>query len=329
MSNSWIFAQLSADRIFTFLDLSPSARISALGGQLITVADGDISLLQNNPGLQHELFDNALAFQHQFFFEGIQNGSLTYARSLNDTTFVFGGIQYIDYGEFEERDILGNQIGNFKGGDILFQIGANRRLYDRLSVGATLKYVHSTLAEFTASGIALDLGVHYNVAENLWSAALVIQNLGIILGHYTDLQQGTMPLNIQLAISKQLRYLPLRFSIQAHHLNRWNLLYDLPESNENSFFVAESEPGGFDNFFRHIIFNAEFLIGKQKNFFLRFGYNHQRKQELSINNVSSLNGFSTGFGCRISKFRFDYAFRRFHYAGGTHHLGLSTRLGTF
>jgi len=57
---------------------------------------------------------------------------------------------------------------------------------------------------------------------------------------------------------------------------------------------------------------------------LRFGYNHQLKQELKVSPFTSFNGFSIGFGFKVKKIAFDYGFGSVHLAGGMNHLSLST-----
>jgi hypothetical protein len=125
--------------------------------------------------------------------------------------------------------------------------------------------------------------------------------------------------------------LPFRFSITWHHLNKWNLLYDDP-NNEEGIFLGGFETGAkeatrTDNFFRHIIFGGEMMLGKKETLRLRLGYNHQLKQELSITNLRSFTGF--GFGVQVKKFQFDYGTSKLHFGGSSHHLGLSTNLRYF
>ena len=55
---------------------------------------------------------------------------------------------------------------------------------------------------------------------------------------------------------------------------------------------------------RHLIFGIEFI--PLDNFYLRAGYNYQRRQELKISNRTAMVGFSWGFGIRISKFHLSY-----------------------
>ena len=66
-----------------------------------------------------------------------------------------------------------------------------------------------------------------------------------------------------------------------------------------------------------------------KNFQLRFGYNHQRRQELVLKEGSKkgTNGFSFGFGLKIKRFSFDFARSIYSLAGATNHIGISVNFG--
>jgi hypothetical protein len=138
---------------------------------------------------------------------------------------------------------------------------------------------------------------------------------------------------MQIGISKRLRYLPFRFSLVYHNLQKWNLLYDDPNTQDNGiFFDSDQASGGndfFDNLFRHMVFSGEFLFGKRDNFRIRLGYNHLKKTELSVKNIRSLTGFSFGVGFKVSKFRLDYGQSFHHLAGKLNHIGISTNFGEF
>lgn len=120
-----------------------------------------------------------------------------------------------------------------------------------------------------------------------------------------------------------------------HHLNRWNMLYDDPNAENNILFNGNEtqEKSKFsqwtDNLFRHLTFGGEFLFGKREVLRVRFAYNHQVRKELSVSNYRSLAGFSGGFGITIKQFRLDYGFAKNHLAGGTNQFTLSTNLTRF
>jgi hypothetical protein len=118
-------------------------------------------------------------------------------------------------------------------------------------------------------------------------------------------------------------------------MQQWSVRYDDP-NNVQSESIFEDEPTetsafneGVDNFFRHFIFNGEFLLGKTQGLKIRFGYNHLRRKELSLSNFRSLAGFSGGLGLRIKGFNIDYGVGYYHLAGAANHLSIRTDLGRF
>ena len=76
-------------------------------------------------------------------------------------------------------------------------------------------------------------------------------------------------------------------------------------------------------------FSGEFLFGKKENFRLRFAYNHFRKQDLSVNGLRSLAGFSGGIGFKIKRFRFSYGLGVYHLGGSVSHFSIATNLSEF
>jgi hypothetical protein len=66
-----LYAQIGGEHVYSFLNLSPSARITGLGGQLISVRDGDVSLAYGNPALLNPEMHQAISFNHNFHLAGI------------------------------------------------------------------------------------------------------------------------------------------------------------------------------------------------------------------------------------------------------------------
>ena len=231
-------------------------------------------------------------------------------------------------------DELGNDQGTFSGGETALTIGASKRLNERITVGVNLKGIFGSLETYSSTGIGADIGLLYNRPGSNFSAAFVAKNIGSELSAYGN-EAASLPLDIQIGISQKLQHLPFRFTIIAHQLQQWSVRYDDPNAAETETLFGEplSEPSAFndglDNFFRHFIFNGEFLLGKTQGLKLRFGYNHLRRKELSLSNFRSLAGFSVGFGLRIKGIDIDYGLGYFHLAGAANHLSIRTDLNRF
>ena len=331
-----IIAQNGGSNTYEFLNLPASARISSLGGNQIAVRDHDANLAQDNPALLNAEMHNHLSFNHSFLFDGIQFGLANYAHHQNklDVTF-YGGIQYITYGDFNQTDEFGNELGEANASEYAFTLGAGKTVYDRLALGLNIKMISSNLADYSSLGLSTNIAATYFDTSANFTASIVFKNFGSQLTQYTTGTNEALPFEIQLGISKRLRYLPFRFSIIYQHFDRWDILYDDPNVTENNiFFNGESTTQSnssiwFDNFFRHFIFNGEFLFGQKENFRLRFGYNHLKRKELLVNNSGGLAGFSFGIGFKVNRFKIDYGRSTYHLAGGINHLGISTNLSSF
>lgn len=237
-------------------------------------------------------------------------------------------VNYIGYGSFFETDINGQVLGEFKVGETAFGFAASRS-FGRFRLGAHLKGIYSSAAEFNSFGIAADLGASWHNPEKLMNAGLVIKNLGVQLNTYRDGNREELPFDIQLGFTKRLAHVPFRFSFQANNLYRWDIRYDDPR-----VFVSSSIPGAesndgnqnvfFDNLFRHLIFGGELYLGRAIT--LRTGFNFQRRQDLSLVAKNGLTGFSFGGSLNIRRFQFDYGFSSYHVAGGAHHFTITTAL---
>lgn len=327
-------AQIGGRNSFEFLNLPSSARITALGGHLISVHDEDIALALSNPASLNDKMHNRISFSHNFHFAGINNGYVSYGRKLNKLNInAHFGIQYISYGDFVSTDVLGTQLGSFSAGETAFVLGASRKVADRITFGANLKGVFSNLESYSSIGVVADLGLNYGKDSSSYIISFVVKNIGAELTTYTGTSYGT-PLDIQIGISKKLKYLPFRFSIIGHQLHRANVRYDDPDKVVTTDIFGETPKENkageaIDNIFRHVIFNGEFLLGKNENLRLRAGYNHLRRKELSLTSFRSLAGFSLGFGIKINAFKLDYGVGYHHVAGAVNHISISTDMGKF
>lgn len=322
--------------VFSFLNLSPSARITALGGMQIAAKDDDVAFAAVNPAALNAAMDGRITLQHNFFLSDIQHGYVAYANHLPRVGFtVQGGLQYVGYGDMPQTDEYGNKMGNVKASETALTLGGARVLTDRVSLGINLRFAFSTLAEFKSNALAADAGLMYADTARRFVAALVLRNAGAQLATYAG-KKEYLPFDLQVGFSKRLRYLPFRLSVIAHHLHQWEIRYDDPNAEDDDVLVFGEEDGGnndknagIDNFFRHLVFNGEFLLGRNEAFQLRVGYNHLRKKELSVRNYRSLAGFSFGMGVKISRFRVDFGYGAYHLGGSVVHFGLGTNLKEF
>lgn len=322
---------------YAFLGIPASARVSGLGGHLITVIDDDVSLAWSNPAALNPTMHQQLAFNHGFIGKQMQHGAFNYGHRLGHKgTTLHAGVQYARYGEIEHTDEFFQTLGTFNAAEYAIVAGVAHPVYDRLNVGANLRLISSQFGQYNSLGLASDLAATYRDTAKRTAVTLVFQNFGTQLSTYDpSIGKEPLPFDLQIGFSKQLKYLPFRFSFIYTSLNRWNLLYDDPNLETGTIFLGEepTEPSDFnlwlDNFFRHLVFNGELLIGARENFRLRFGYNYRLHREMTVQGYSSLAGFTFGVGMKINRFRIDFGRGVYHLAGGQTQLGISTNFADF
>lgn len=323
--------QIGGHHTYDFLGLSSSARTTALGSSQIATYDGDVNLALQSPSLINDQMHQALGVNHSLHLADISYGFSAFGyhlKGINITGIL--GVTYLDYGDFVRADEFGNRIGEFSGRSLAITAGAGKRLNERISVGANIKWVTSTMDRYSSNGIGLDVGITYQNEEKQTVTTFVARNIGFQLASFNE-EREPFPLDIQIGSSRRLKYLPLRISVILHDLQEWNIRSDGLDDDE-PFFIDQpvGEPSAIsraiDNFFHHVILGGEFLIGQNEVVRLRFSYNHQLKKELAVSGFRSFNGFGFGFGFKVKKISFDYGFGGYHLAGGMNHLSLSTNL---
>ena len=174
----------------------------------------------------------------------------------------------------------------------------------------------------------------YHNPVSLFSAALVVKNIGTQIKPYYDNNYEPLPFEIQFGISQKLAHAPFRVSLLAQHLEKFKLTYDMPEEESESSLMFDNEYSSgnefeeyADMFLRHFVVGVEFM--PMKNFYFNIGYNHQRRKELQIIDKPGLVGFSWGFGLKISKFHISYGRASYHLAGASNHFSISTRFSDY
>ena len=327
MLSTLSIAQIGGRFAYESVSLPSSARLTSLGGSLISVLDNDLALAQLNPALSNALQNNQLSINHNFHFAGVSFSNVAFGKtfdSLGLSTHI--AIQNISYGNFDLTDEIGNINGEFKAGEIGILLGAAKQLNERIRAGANLKFLSSNYESYGSVGVGIDIGLHYSKPDSGGSWGLVLRNIGAQLSALVD-DKRALPFDLQLGYSKKLTHLPFRFSVVGHNLQKWYIRYDDPDFDTEASLTGEIETvGGFsknlDNMFRHIILNGEFLIGKNQQMRLRFGYNHLRKQEMKLTSFRSLAGFSAGIGFSIKKIKIDYGVGYYHIAGANNHINI-------
>jgi hypothetical protein len=329
-------SQSGGDNAYDFLSLTNSARVASLGGQQVSLYDDDLNLVFHNPSLLSPGMHNHMVLNYMNYFAGINYGYAAYAWKPQKPYTLGAGIHYVYYGEQPEADEVGNITGTFRAADYALNLFYSRPIIDSfLFVGVNVKPLYSDLETYMSFGMAIDAGITYHNPEKLFTAALVIKNAGMqIVKYYPDQERERLPFEIQLGITQELKHAPFRFSIVAQQLQKPDLRFksdlDIEDQTDpvTGELKEEDKLASFaDNFMRHFILGMEFI--PTQNFSVRFGYNYKRRQEMKIDDIPGMVGFSWGFGLKISKFHISYGRSSYFIHTGSNYFSVAMNLSEF
>jgi hypothetical protein len=323
-------AQIGGNQGFAFLSLDPSARIASMGGNTIAINDKDLSLAYLNPSLLKPEMSNHAILGYGNYLADINHGFFSYARHYDSIGTFSASAMYINYGDFDETDETGAKIGTFSANDYNFQLGYGNA-YKKFTYGANVKFMYSQYERYIATGAAVDLAGAWHQPEKKITATVLIKNMGYNLIPFRTVRVA-VPFEIQAGISKKLEHNPLRISIVAHNLQKWDLSYVNTNRRNKEIDLETGEEkypkiGFGDKLMRHIIIGGEMVFSD--NFQLRFGYNYQRRKELSPENRRLVTGFSWGVGIGIKKFYFSYGSSSYFPGIAANYFSVSKNLDDF
>ncbi|MBN4076200.1 PorV/PorQ family protein [Gemmatimonas aurantiaca] len=207
VTNSEVFAQAKVGSTgFQSLELEVSARGMAMGGAFTAVVD-DISAVFYNPAGLPYLFYKEVMVTHialpaginmEFIAIGLPLESIGGVLGISGTFLSTGDIPYTTYQNYDGTDAFGNRQ-YFDAGERSLAISYGRYLTDRFSVGFTMKWLSSDLADVRATGWAADVGTLYNTGFRDFKVAMAITNFGPDMTH---LQAPTpLPINFHFGAS--------------------------------------------------------------------------------------------------------------------------------
>ncbi len=324
--------QAQSGRVFEFLNLPSTARVTALGGYGFPDLENDLGMALMFPSLLQPGFSNHLSLNFVDYFDDINYGTVAFSRSFEKLGSFSGSLQYINYGRFTEADEVGETYGTFSAGEYAFMVGWGRRIGEHWYIGSNLKSIHSYYYDSNAWGLALDVSFTYLRPEKGLAAGILARNFGYQVIPFRNGNQEPMPFDLVLAGSLKLANAPFRFSLVAHNLHRPDLTYTSPLRLPGSPFstqpgretFGEKVSGFADKAMRHVVAGIEFVPGN--NFSFRVGYNYRRRQEMKVDTRLSTVGLSWGFGFRVSRFQMHYGRSNYHLAGAPNHISISTSL---
>lgn len=308
------YTQVGGEKVYQFLNLSSSARQIALGGEVLTLVN-DVNQPIWNPAAINEDMDNKFSVNYSNYLSSINIGSLSFAKLISRRFgAVHANIKYLNYGSLIGADEQGNETGYFTANDIAISIGYARNIPNtNIFFGTNLKLITATIDNFTSSGFAADFAILYYSPYKPFSFTIVARNIGTQIKSFNGINEN-LPFKVALGASYRLQYVPLKWYFTLDNLQQWDV--SVPNPSEQTIDlegnITEQDINFLTNASRHLVIGAELFPESVIN--IRAGYNFRRASELMLQNVRTFGGISVGFGIKMNRIKFNYAYSKFHSA---------------
>ncbi len=320
-------AQVGGRYTYQFLNLTTSPRMAALGGKVITNYDYDPTQALVNPASINPEMDNQLSVNYVNYIGDVNYGSAAYAYSWDRRTQVIhAGVTYVNYGTFEGYDEQGNETNSFSGGEVALSVGHARNIaFTDFHIGGNIKFISSTLEQYSSFGVAVDIGMMYVYKDWDLNISGVARNIGTQITSYDEIYEP-LPFELIFGISQTFENIPIRWHLTFENMQIWNVAFSNPNREETDLEgnVEEENINFIDNVFRHTIVGIELF--PDKGFNIRLGYNFRRGEELRIVEKRAFAGISAGFSMKLNKLRLSYTYSKFSVAAATSYFGLNIDL---
>ena len=324
-----VFGQTGGTSSFPLLNLTYNARSVGLGGNFISVRDSDVNMGISNPSLANSTMDKQISFNTALLSGTINYGALGYGYDIKNVGTLTSYIKYVAYGDFDRTNVNGTTDGSFSPFEMIVGTSIGRELNPRISIGASVNLLYSQLEMYNSFGASVDFAGTYHHKDNGVLVTVLAKNIGYQFDTYVKGSRAFLPAEIQAAVSYKVKHAPFRFSLLAHHLNKWDISYNDPNLEPTvDQLTGDTIPVPTTRFLeklgRHFSYQLEIIV--TKNIDLRFGFDYQRRKELALETRPGVSGFSCGLGLNFDKFNLDYGFMIYSRSGFNNMLTFSTDL---
>ncbi|MFI5345774.1 MAG: PorV/PorQ family protein [Elusimicrobiota bacterium] len=292
----------------TFLDLGFGARPLGFAEAYVAMAD-DVSAVHYNPAglsLPQPAMRAApgpyeMLFTHTLYIQGISLDQLGLVRrpwGLSVTSLRVGGI--------EGRTLETDTAANFNASDLAVGVSYGRQV-GPVGLGATVKYIHETIANASADAYAADFGALHRFENYPVSVGADLANLGTKV-RFID-QAAPLPLVLRTGVTYgQTKSFPHALSLQI----------DAPRDGA-PFVRLGAEYQGFGPFALRIGYRT--FSGGQKDAVLG------KALGSTASGFSEFYGLFLGMGLQTKLGNLDYAIMPYGELGLAHRLSLALRFG--
>ena len=321
-----------------FLRISPDARSGAMGDVGIAISPDANAQYWNVAKLPftQKKFGVSLTYTPWLkdlvpdIWLGYVAGYVKFGQENNQA--LSASLRYFSLGDINFTDINAQPLGTGKPREYSFDLGYSRRLSENLSIGLSLRYIHSALATGLSgtansdvkpgNAFAADLGVFYTKTKEIdefradnFSFGAVLSNVGSKIS-YTSTRKDFLPINLGLGIAytKSLdEYSKITFGLDVNKLlvptpldssTTGTPKYYIPEKLVISGMLGSfgDAPGGFSEELREFQISVGAEYWYQNQFAVRAGYFYEDKTK------GDRKYLTVGLGVRMNVFTLNGAY---------------------
>ena len=274
-----------------FMTVGVGARALAMGQAFTAVDTGaDANAANWNPGALGFVDKPNVTASYNALFADENQGYLGYAAPTGKGGGVWGaGINYLMVSNIEKRaGDTENPDATFSNQNYALGVSYAKAFGDRLSLGGTLKYVHSSFDTLSENAMAVDFGALMRTPVDNLTFGAAMRNLGSNIG------PDSMPLTIKGGVAYKMLSKKLLLDSDINWLETERRAY---WSLGGEYWISPNlaARGGYE-----------------------FGHGADQLQ-------SRIVGLGVGIGLKISGFTMDYAFMPYGDLGSTHRVTLGLR----
>lgn len=288
------------------LRLGFGAHATALGEAFTSRAD-DASAVYWNPAGMSGLPSREVFAEHDLYLQDASINRLAYVQPFGTgdghARKAFGvSLSYLSLNGIEARS--GNTAqpdGTFGASDFYGAASYSQPLNEDLTVGVTGKILQQNIGSDHATGYAADVGVLQRLGRFRLGAALV--DLGPAMRFTND--YSPLPQSLRAGVS--VDYAPVTASV------------------ETEIVRGESDP----IYKVGVEYAAASVLALRVGYFSRSSASRRALKGGALGadggGATALLGLTAGFGLRVTRYAFDYAFVPYGELGNTHQMSLSVR----
>ena len=286
-----------------FLLINPDSKSSGMGNTSIGFSANTNDIFQNASKIatlkeKSGFTMNYTPWLKDLGFDNIYLLTAGYYRKINDASAFHVSLKYFTLGTFDFTNDNGvPNLPSQRSGEYSINGGYSLKISNKLSLGSSIKYIHSNLTQGNFNGteynagnsIAGDISLFYQQNENAegFHAGLVLANLGSKINYTNNSKKYFLPAKLGIGVG-YLKNIDekntIEFGIDANRLMVPALASNATQENIDAYYAQSVVSSWANSFSGNTSVNlsdsynlsAGVEYNYEKMFYLRSGYHYEK-----------------------------------------------------